>query len=91
MFEKTLPIGSVVLLKNATKRLMILGYSRYQAGDQTKVYDDCGCTYPEGFISPDKTAVFDHEQIAQIYALGYQNDEQIAFRQRLGQVLANRK
>ena len=91
MFEKTLPIGSVVLLKNATKRLMILGYSRYQAGDQTKVYDYCGCTYPEGFISPDKTAVFEHEQIAQIYALGYQNDEQIAFRQRLGQVLANRK
>ena len=91
MFEKTLPIGSVVLLKNATKRLMILGYSRYQAGDQTKVYDYCGCTYPEGFISPDKTAVFDHEQIAQIYALGYQNDQQIAFRQRLGQVLANRK
>ena len=91
MFEKTLPIGSVVLLKNATKRLMILGYSRYQAGDQTKVYDYCGCTYPEGFISPDKTAVFDHEQIAQIYALGYQNDEQIAFRQRLGQGLANRK
>ena len=91
MFEKTLPIGSVVLLKNATKRLMILGYSRYQAGYQTKVYDYCGCTYPEGFISPDKTAVFDHEQIAQIYALGYQNDEQIAFRQRLGQVLANRK
>ena len=91
MFEKTLPIGSVVLLKNATKLLMILGYSRYQAGDQTKVYDYCGCTYPEGFISPDKTAVFDHEQIAQIYALGYQNDEQIAFRQRLGQVLANRK
>ena len=91
MFERTLPIGSVVLLKNATKRLMILGYSRYQAGDQTKVYDYCGCTYPEGFVSPDKTAVFDHDQIAQIYALGYQNDEQIAFRQRLEQVLANKK
>lgn len=91
MYEKTLPIGSVVLLKNATKRVMILGYSRYQAGDQTKVYDYCGCTYPEGFISPDKTAVFDHDQIAQIYALGYQNDEQIAFRQKLEQVLANRK
>ncbi|MCI8950291.1 MAG: DUF4176 domain-containing protein [Lachnospiraceae bacterium] len=91
MYERTLPIGSVVLLKNATKRVMILGYSRYQAGDQTKVYDYCGCTYPEGFVSPDKTAVFDHDQIAQIYALGYQNDEQIAFRQRLEQVLANKK
>lgn len=91
MFERTLPIGSVVLLKGATKRIMILGYCRYMAGDSTKVYDYCGCTYPEGFISPEKTAVFDHEQIEQIYALGFQNDEQIAFRQRLIQVLEQRK
>lgn len=91
MFEKTLPIGSVVLLKNAQKRLMILGYCRYKEGDQTRVYDYCGCTYPEGFISPEKTAVFDHDDIAQIYALGYQNEEQIAFRQRLIQVLEKRK
>ena len=91
MFEKTLPIGSVVLLKNATKRLMILGYCRYKAGDQTKIYDYCGCTYPEGFISPEKTAVFDHEDIAQIYALGFQNDEQILFRQRLIEVLEKKK
>lgn len=91
MFEKTLPIGSVVLLKNATKRLMILGYCRYKVGDQTKIYDYCGCTYPEGFISPEKTAVFDHEDIAQIYALGFQNDEQILFRQRLIEVLEKKK
>ena len=92
MFERTLPVGSVVSLYGGEKRLMILGYVKYLRDDESgKVYDYCGCTYPEGFISPDKTAVFDHEQIAQIYALGYQNDEQIAFRQRLGQVLANRK
>lgn len=53
-FEGTLPIGSVVLLKNGTKRVMILGYLRYRAGDQTRIYDYCGCTYPEGFISPEK-------------------------------------
>lgn len=90
MFEKTLPIGSVVLLKGATKRVMILGYCRYQADDQTKVYDYCGCTYPEGFLSPEKTAVFDHDRIEQIYALGFQNDEQIAFRQKLTEVLEER-
>ena len=72
-FEGILPIGSVVLLKNGTKRVMILGYLRYRAGDQTRIYDYCGCTYPEGFISPEKTAVFDHSDIAQIYSLGYQN------------------
>ncbi len=91
MFERTLPIGSVVLLKNARKRVMILGYCRYRAGDQTKVYDYCGCSYPEGFISPEKTTVFDHQDIEQIYALGFQNDEQIAFRQRLIQTLKNKK
>lgn len=91
MFEQTLPIGSVVLLKNATKRMMILGYCRYQEGDQTTIYDYCGCSYPEGFISPEKTAVFNHDQIEQIYALGFQNDEQIVFRHKLMQVLEKRK
>lgn len=91
MFEKTLPIGSVVLLKNASKRVMILGYCRYKAGDQTKVYDYCGCPYPEGFVSPEKTAVFDHDQIEQIYALGFQNDEQIVFRQKLTQIIEKRE
>lgn len=90
MFEKTLPIGSVVLLKNASKRMMVLGYSRYRDGDQTKVYDYCGCTYPEGYIGPDKTAVFDHEDIDQIYALGFQNEEQIAFCSRLSEIIAKR-
>ncbi len=90
-FEGTLPIGSVVLLKGANKRLMILGYSRYKAGDQTKIYDYCGCTYPEGFISPDHTAVFDHSDIDQIFALGFQNDQQSAFRQKLTQILEKRK
>ena len=27
-YDKVLPIGSVVLLKNANKRLMIIGYQR---------------------------------------------------------------
>lgn len=90
MFEKTLPIGSVVLLKNATKRLMILGYCRYTAEDQNKVYDYCGCTYPEGFLSPEKTAVFDHDQIERIYSLGFQNEEQFAFREKLVQILERR-
>lgn len=90
-FEGTLPIGSVVLLKNGTKRVMILGYMRYQADDGNHIYDYCGCTYPEGFISPDKTAVFDHSDIAQIYSLGYQNAQQIAFRQKLAEIRAKKK
>ena len=44
MFERTLPIGSVVSLYGAEKRLMVLGYVKYLKGDETKVYDYCGCT-----------------------------------------------
>ena len=90
-FEGTLPIGSVVLLNNGTKRVMILGYLRYRAGDQSRIYDYCGCRYPEGFISPEKTAVFDHSDIAQIYSLGYQNAQQIAFRQKLSEIRNKKK
>ena len=44
-FKKYLPIGSVVLLKNANKRLMI--YGRLQkAEDSDSVRDYIGCLYP---------------------------------------------
>lgn len=83
MFEKTLPIGSVVKLQNATQRIMILGYCQYMMGDMTKIYDYIGCPYPQGFVSPDKMLLFDHDKIAQIYALGFQDDVQIDFRDKL--------
>ena len=90
MFERTLPIGSVVSLYGAEKRLMVLGYVKYLKGDETKVYDYCGCTYPEGFLDADTTAVFDHEDIEHIYALGFQNEVQQEFRERLIQILEER-
>ncbi|MCM1412552.1 MAG: DUF4176 domain-containing protein [Lachnospiraceae bacterium] len=83
MFERTLPIGSVVLLKGANKRLMIIGYCKYKAGDEETVYDYAGCLYPEGFISPDSTALFNHEQIDKIFALGYQNQKRFEFEPKL--------
>ena len=43
-----LPIGSVVTLKEGTKRLMIIG--RLQQNVRTKkVYDYAGCLWPEGY------------------------------------------
>lgn len=83
MFERTLPIGSVVILKNANKRVMIFGYYQYKQGEPNKVYDYIGCPYPEGFVSAEKMALFDHEQIEHIYALGFQNEEQFDFREKL--------
>lgn len=87
MFERTLPIGSVVLLKGANKRLMIIGYCKYKAGDEETIYDYAGCVYPEGFMSPETTALFNHEQIDKIFALGYQNQQRFEFEPKLREAI----
>ena len=91
MFERTLPIGSVVSLYGADKRLMILGYVKYLKGNNEKVYDYCGCTYPEGYLDSESTAVFDHDDIEHIYALGFQDEVQFHFRERLSEILKQRE
>ena len=88
MFERTLPIGSVVSLYGGEKRLMILGYVKYLQGDDSgKVYDYCGCTYPEGYIGSEATAVFYHVDIEHIYDLGFQAEGQVDFCTRRGAIL----
>ena len=91
MCERTLPIGSVVSLYGGEKRLMILGYVKYLRGDDSgKVYDYCGCTYPEGYVGSEATAVFNHEDIEHIYALGFQDEVQFEFREKLERILEER-
>lgn len=90
MFERTLPIGTVVSLYGAEKRLMILGYLKYLKGDDTKVYDYCGSTFPEGYLDSESTAVFDHNDIEHIYALGFQDEVQFHFHRRLTKILEER-
>ena len=90
MFNKVLPIGTIVLLKNATKRVMIIGYCKYKGNNTSKVYDYVGCIYPEGYISPDTTALFDHEQIDVIFSLCFRNMIQYDFQQKLEKALEDR-
>ena len=79
-----MPIGTVVLLKNSEKRLMIIGFCQKSAGDKdNEVYDYVGCVYPEGHIGPDKTFLFNESQIERVFALGYQDEEQFAFKIRI--------
>ena len=74
-YKKYLPIGSVVLIKNARKRIMIAGFAIRTEEKPDKVWDYIGCLYPEGIISSDKNLLFDHKDISTIYALGYCDDE----------------
>ena len=77
-----LPIGSVVLLKESTKRIMIIGVTQGEA-DSDKVWDYCGVLYPEGLISPEKLFLFDREQILSLFFIGFQDAEGLRFLQFL--------
>lgn len=74
-FKKYLPLGSVVLMKDAKKRVMIIGFAAKGSGAGDRLFDYVGCLYPEGLVSSDKNLLFDHKDIGQIYALGYVDDE----------------
>lgn len=80
MLEGLLPIGSVVLLKDSTRKVMIIGVCQRGGSDPDKIWDYTGVIFPEGFLAPDKMFMFNNEQIEQIFALGYQDAEQMAFK-----------
>ena len=76
--DKYLPIGSVVLLKNGSKRVMI--YGRKQIHIETnKEWDYLACLYPEGNINEEFMYLFNHDQIDKVYFLGYRDDEELQF------------
>lgn len=80
--KKYLPIGSVVLLKESQKRIMIVGVKQKQVGSD-KIWDYSACLYPEGILDPDKLFLFDNEQIERLYFVGLQDGEGLAFQQKL--------
>ena len=84
---KFLPAGSVVLLEGATKRLMITGFCTMDSAQSDVMYDYCGCLYPEGMISSDETALFNHDQIKEIYHVGYSDEEEVAFKEKLAELI----
>lgn len=86
MEKKLMPIGTVLLLKESTKRIMITGY--YQnTKDSGKCWDYAGCLFPEGFVASDKIFLFDEEQIEKVYAYGYQDQEFFAFSDEVKKLL----
>ena len=83
--KKYLPIGSVVLLKDSKKRIMVVGVKQKQV-DSEKVWDYSACLYPEGILNPDKLFLFDSEQIERLYFIGFQDGEGLAFLEQLNKM-----
>lgn len=76
--NKLLPIGSVVLLKEANKRIMIYGRLQKKPNKEG-VYDYIACPYPEGNIDSNKGILFNHKDIERIYFLGFQDKEELDY------------
>ena len=82
--KKFLPIGTVVLLKNGKRELMITSYCIMPNGDVydkngkvenvPKMYEYGACFYPEGMITSDQLFAFNHDQIEKVCFKGYETE-----------------
>ena len=78
--EELLPVGSVVLLKEAQKKIIIMGVMQIKKDEsEYKVYDYLGVPYPEGYIGEETTVLFDRESIQEVIFKGYADEEREKF------------
>jgi hypothetical protein len=81
--EKFLPLGTVCILKNAYKRVMITGFLIMGQDGDNKRYDYMGCMYPEGILETDQILVFNHSQIKSVVFSGFDDPERKLLNKRL--------
>lgn len=80
-----LPLGSIVVLKNGFKKLMIIGRKVLQ-GKEEKLFDYLGCLYPEGDIGEQYKFVFNNEDIDRVIFEGYVDFEEEMFRDTINDI-----
>ena len=86
MKKEYLPIGSVVLLTDAKKKLMITGF--YVKPNSSDIYYDyLGCLFPEGIMSENDNYLFNNEQIEKVCHEGLNDNEEKEFKKRLYEIL----
>lgn len=69
--KKILPLGSIVYLKEGTKKIMIVARGLVAKNGEGHVYFDYGgVLYPEGIVD-DKMAYFQQESISKVVFEGY--------------------
>ena len=84
-FHRLLPVGSVVLLKNAQKKSVIMGIMpvKHKEDGSDQTYDYMGVPYPEGFIGSEAGLLFDHDSIEEVCLVGYDSEERKIFMEAL--------
>ena len=69
-----LPLGSIVVLKNGYKKLMIIGRKQIQQSEN-KIWDYLGVLYPEGYLGDNYKFLFNNEDISEVIFEGYSDLE----------------
>lgn len=80
--EEMLPIGSVIILKEGSKKLMVSGVKQTDTENNVE-YDYIGVMYPEGYIGAEYQFLFNHEDIEEIFFTGYEDEERETFVKKL--------
>lgn len=83
-----LPIGSIVQLKGAVNKAMIIGVLLADSSEPNKIYDYAVVAYPIGYLSTGEVYLEDKKDITQIYYLGYLTDDQINLNEIIQEKLA---
>ena len=79
-YNKFLKLGSVIKLKDETKRIMIIGYLQTPKDvNDNSLFDYIGCLYPEGVTSANKTYTFNHDKIEKVYNDPFEDSETKSF------------
>ena len=81
-----LPIGTIVVLKEGEKKLMIIGVMQSEASATSKEYDYLGILYPEGHIGEQFQYLFNHEDINEIVFRGFEDKEREDFLNKLSTI-----
>ncbi len=77
-----LPIGSVVMIRQSDRRLMIIG--RDQRDKKTnEAFDYIACYFPEGVQESSRVLHFNKEDILLVFSLGYLNEDELRLRREL--------
>jgi hypothetical protein len=88
--KEYLPLGSVVLLNNGFKKVMIYG-RKQRLQPQNTEYDYIACLYPEGNLRKEFTYLFNESDINEIVFRGFTDSDEYAYLQNLAKHEASKE
>ena len=78
--KNLLPNGSVVVLKDTNRKIMIHARLQKLVNDEkNRVFDYGACLYPEGTMDNDETILFNHDKIEYVLLIGYRDLDEFKY------------